>query len=172
LLKKVDSVNKVLDKFDFKINNEIKSEDENIKEVIISEQNNNLTDQSYKKEGKPDTIVIEFDTNNKLLITGMLPSAYADENPTSDMFVNYTFLQKHDTITFTLGEIAGIDGIIEGNELFFETENDFTIIDINCDAYAGIFFSEDDSGSGGIWQEFEDTEYGKTPAKQIEEKIY
>jgi len=170
LLKKVDSVNKVLDKFDSKINNQTKSEDENINEITISEQNDNLTNQSYKKEGKPDTIVIEFDTNNKLLIPGMLPSAYADENPTSDMFVSYSFLQKHDTITFTLGEISGIDGNIEGNELFFETDKKFKLIRINCNAFAGIYFNED--GSGGTWQEFKNSEYGKEPLKQVEEKIY
>jgi len=170
LLKKVDSVNKVLDKFESDINNQAKSEDENIKEAIISEQNDNLTDQSYKKEGKPDTIVVEFDSNNKLLIPGMLPSAYADENPTSDMFVNDSFLQKHDTITFTLSEVSGIDGNIEGNELFFETDKKFKLISINCNAYAGIFFNED--GSGGTWQEFKNSEYRKEPLKQIEENIY
>ncbi len=115
--------------------------------------------------GKPDTIVIEFDENNRLLIPGMTPSPFADENPTPDMYVNYTFLQKHDSIFFN-----GIVEPLEGNELFFETNKDFEIISTDCNAFAGIFFNED--GSGGTWREFGETPYGKESAKQIEEKIY
>ncbi len=159
--RKADSISKVLEKF-----NKTPAEESETGTEEISESEN----EKHEFAGKPDTIVIEFDANNRLLIPGMLPSAYADENPTSDMYVKYSDLQKEDKISFTLSEISGIDGNIEGNELFFETEKDFEIISVNCNAYAGVFFNED--GSGGVWQEFEDTEYGKEPAKQTEEKVY
>ncbi len=167
---KLDSFEKVINE---KLNeNNFKNtvaEDET--EAINSEKQEKFDANTvYKLKGKPDTIVIEFDKNNRLLIPDMHPGVYAEENPTPDMYKSYDFVQKHDKIEFILSQTNGIDGDITGNELFFETTDDFKIIALNCNAFAGIFFSED--GSGGVWQEFEDTEYGKEPAEHVENKIY
>ncbi len=160
-----DSVSKAINEkiaennfMDTVVKDEEKNE-EDIKETVSNDD--------YKLKGKPDTIVIEFDANNKLLIPGMLPNEHEEENPTTAMFVSSSLLQKHDSIFFTLNDIYAIDGNIEGNELFFETDKNFKLININCNAFAGIFFSED-----GTWQEFGNYEYGKEPLKQVDEKIY
>ena len=133
----------------------------------------NETNSEYKLKGKTDTIVIEFDENNRLLIPGFGPGYpdYSDEeNPTPSMYKNYSFVQNNDTINFTLSDMIGLLGDIRGNELFFETDKNFKIISILCDAQAGIYFNED--GSGGIQEEFKGDKFEKYPAKQTDEYIY
>ncbi len=163
-----------LDSF-VKAENKLIAEDNNLKDTAVKDETEELNSElqtgnnynsDYKLKGKPDTIVIEFDANNKLLIPGILPSVYAEENPTSDMFVSYSFLLKHDTIFFPLSESVGI----EGNELLFDTNKDFETVSVLCDAQAGIFFNED--GSGGMREEFKGEKFDNYPAKQTEEYTY
>jgi len=130
----------------------------------------NETNSEYKLKGKPDTIIIEFDENNLLLIPGFGPGVYDEENPTPSMYKNYSFVQNNDKINFILSDISGLSGDIRGNELFFETDKNFKIISILCDAQAGIFFNED--GSGGMQEEFKGEKSEKYPAKQTDEYIY
>ena len=169
-IKKRDSINRVLYEKDNELFADKSDTGTTDTEEINAEEIKPEENISTVSGGKPDTIVIEFDKNNSLLIPGFGPGAYDEENPTPSMYKDYEFVQNNEKIDFILSEISGLSGDIRGNELFFETNKGFEIKSVLCDAQAGIFFNED--GSGGVWQEYENSEYGKEPAKQTDEFIY
>ena len=161
---KLDSFNKVTEE---KVN------EDNLKDTAVKEETpqyevieENETNSEYKLKGKPDTIVIEFDENNRLLIPGIVLNGDVEENPTPSMYKNYSFVQNNDKINFTLDDIYDLSRDIRGNDLVFEIDTNFKIISILCDVQAVIY--DDDV----MQEEFKGKEFEKDSAEQIDEYIY
>lgn len=101
--------------------------------------------EAQDNNSKKDTIVIEFDDNNRLLIPGMPTYEPGGE---SLLYISYPEFQRKGSVEFVLS-FWGIDGDIMNNFLIFEHNDDLIINSLEYKFSRALYFCED--GSGGTW---------------------
>jgi hypothetical protein len=121
---------------------------------------------SGQELSKKDTLLIEFDRTNRLLIPKM--HTY-EEGSEKLLYFSYPEIQRKDVIEIELS-FWGIDGEIMDNELIFETDETFELNNIRYKFSRALFFSED--GSGGTWPGSDEYFTDWRILKQLEPNVF